>query len=98
MTSSNHLLRLLERPVITEKTTKLAELGQYVFEVNKTANKVELAKAFEIAFPGRQVQTVRVIQIPPYKKRSGRRMVETGAKRKAVFSITGEPLEFFGGA
>ena len=91
------LYNLLKRPVVTEKTTSLAELGQYVFEVDKDANKIQLTQAFELAFPGRKVKAVRVIRVPAHTKRYGKTMGQTQEKRKAVFSIEGEPIELFTG-
>jgi len=93
----SELLNLLKRPVVTEKTTSLAALNQYVFEVSKEANKIQLAQAFELAFPGRTVQAVRLIRVPARTKRYGKRIGQTQAKRKAVFSIQGEPIELFTG-
>jgi large subunit ribosomal protein L23 len=93
----SELYNLLKRPVVTEKTTTLATLNQYVFEVSKEANKIQLAQAFEMAFPGRKVQAVRLISVPARTKRYGKRIGQTQEKRKAVFSIQGEPIELFTG-
>jgi large subunit ribosomal protein L23 len=93
----SELYQVLKRPIVTEKTTNLAEFGQYVFEVDKNANKIQLAQAFELAFPGRTVQAVRLVTIPARTKRYGRRIGTTQSKRKAIFSITGEPIELFTG-
>lgn len=93
----SELYNLLKRPIVTEKTTNLAALNQYVFEVTKEANKIELAKAFELAFPGRKVTAVRLIKVPAHTKRYGKRIGQTQEKRKAVFSIEGEPIELFTG-
>lgn len=91
------LLRLLERPIITEKAAQLMAFNQYVFQVNRHANKVELTKAFELAFPGRKVTAVRKIHIPPGQRRVGRKVGQAGEQYKAIFTITGEPLEFLSG-
>lgn len=93
----SELYNLLKRPIVTEKTTSLAEAGQYVFEVVKDANKIQLAQAFEMAFPGRKVKAVRMIRIPAHSKRYGKTIGKTQEKRKAVFSIEGEPIELFTG-
>ena len=93
----SELYNLLKRPVVTEKTTSLAALNQYVFEVSKEANKIQLAQAFELAFPGRKVHAVRLIRVPARTKRYGKRIGKTQEKRKAVFSIQGEPIELFTG-
>jgi large subunit ribosomal protein L23 len=97
MSKQADLYSLLKRPVVTEKTTNMAELSQYVFEVEKTANKIQLAQAFELAFPGRKVQAVRLIKVPARTKRHGKRIGQTSEKRKAVFSIEGDPIELFAG-
>jgi len=89
------LYTLLKRPIVTEKTTHLAEMQQYVFEVDRTANKVELTKAFELAFPGRKVTAVRLIKVPSVTRKMGRKVGLTAEKRKAIFTIQGEPLELF---
>lgn len=94
----SELFNLLKRPIVTEKTTNLATLNQYVFEVTKNANKIQLAQAFEMAFPGRKVRAVRLITVPAHAKRYGKRIGHTQEKRKAVFSIEGEPIELFTGA
>lgn len=89
------LYTLLKRPVITEKATSLSVYNQYVFIVDKNANKLELTKAFELAFPGRKVKAVRLIKVPSYSRRVGKSTGRSQEQRKAVFSIDGEPLEFF---
>jgi large subunit ribosomal protein L23 len=91
------LLRLIKRPIVTEKTTRMAAFNQYVFEVVDGANKIELAKAFEAAFEGRKVTAVRLVRIPEKSRRLGRRQIKTAAKQKAIFTITGEPLELMAG-
>jgi large subunit ribosomal protein L23 len=40
-------MNVLKRPILTEKATDLGKLGKYVFEVERTANKIEVAKAIE---------------------------------------------------
>ena len=43
---------IIVRPVITEKTSRQMELGQYTFEVLPKANKIEIRKAVEEVFKG----------------------------------------------
>lgn len=97
MSSPEQLYRLLKRPIITEKTNQLSQYSQYVFEVDRRANKIELSKAFELAFPGRQVSRVRLITIPATTRRVGRHSGRTAPRRKAIFTITGDPIELFAG-
>ncbi|MBI4536272.1 MAG: 50S ribosomal protein L23, partial [Ignavibacteriae bacterium] len=41
---------ILKRPIVTEKMTALQDKGHYAFEVEKGANKIEIAKAVEKKF------------------------------------------------
>jgi large subunit ribosomal protein L23 len=91
------LLKLIIRPVVTEKAMQLVANQQYVFEVNTKANKIELAKAFKLLFPGREVRAVRLIPVPPKTKRMGRTVSLKKERRKAIFTITGDPLDMFPG-
>ena len=89
------LYEVLRRPVITEKSTLLGELQQYVFEVSRDSNKIEIKKAFELAFPGRKVMKVRTINGYSEKRRFGKRVGRTQAVKKAVITIQGDPIELF---
>lgn len=42
--------QVIKRPLITEKAMSLQEQGQYVFEVDTKANKIEIKKAIEEMF------------------------------------------------
>ena len=37
----------LKKPIVTEKATALNEKGQYAFEVERTANKIQIKKDIE---------------------------------------------------
>ena len=52
---------IIKRPIITEKTTKLAETGVYTFEVDKKANKIEIANAIEEIFKVKVVSASFVV-------------------------------------
>ena len=41
---------IIKRPIITEQSMAEAELKKYTFEVDKRANKIEIAKAIEEIF------------------------------------------------
>ncbi|RYU84382.1 50S ribosomal protein L23 [Hymenobacter persicinus] len=40
----------LKKPIVTEKATALNEKGQYAFEVERTANKVQIKKEIEALY------------------------------------------------
>ena len=95
---------IIIRPIITEKTTALAEnplLNQYTFEVNKKANKVEIKKAVEEQF-GVTVEAVNT-SIRPGKSKA--RVVKgrhtkgrTSSIKKAIITVAeGEFIDGFYG-
>jgi large subunit ribosomal protein L23 len=92
------LYRILKKPIITEKSTTLQENNQYVFEVVRDANKIQIRQAVELAFPGRKVAKVSTISKPSLTRRFGKRIGTRQATKKAVVTIVGEPIELFTGA
>ena len=48
--SKHHKYAILKRPLITEKSTLMQEDGRYVFEVAKTATKLEVKEAVQEVF------------------------------------------------
>jgi large subunit ribosomal protein L23 len=92
--SKEKLYDVIKKPLITEKSVSATESGKYTFEVRKDATKVEIAKAVELAFPGRKVKSVNTIYMPSHSKRMGYKFGRTDSSKKAVVTIEGEPLEF----
>ena len=93
-TNVEKLYDVIKRPLRTEKTWNVAtKLGQYTFEVNKTATKVEIAQAVELAFPGRKVKKVRTVYMPSHEKRMGYKFGRTDSSKKAIVTIEGDPIE-----
>ena len=84
--------------MITEKAALAVELNQYTFEVVRNATKIEIRKAVEELFPGRKVQKVRTIYMPSHEKRQGTKQGRTQSSKKAIVTLTGEPLEDLIGA
>lgn len=100
MSEKAALYEILKKPIITEKSTSISENMQYVFEVDKHSNKIEIRKAFELAFPGRKVLKVRTMTKPSETRRFGKRMGTTRVIKKAIITVdpSGEPIELFTGA
>ena len=92
--SKENLYDVIKKPLITEKSVAATENGQYTFEVRKDANKIEIAKAVELAFPGRKVKKVQTVYMPSHEKRLGYKFGRTNSSKKAIVTIEGEPLEF----
>lgn len=89
---------ILRRPVITEKNTELMERGQYTFEVARGANKPEIAKAVEAAFPNVKVKAVNTLIMPSKERRRGRIVGRVPSWKKAVVTLReGDRIELFEG-
>lgn|SRR5574344_133340 len=94
--NTEKLYDVIKKSLITEKSVAATEKGQYTFEVLKDATKIEIAKAVELAFPGRKVKKVRTVYMPSHDKRMGYKSGRTDSSKKAIVTIDGEPLEFIG--
>ena len=92
-TNKEKLFDIIKKPLITEKSMMATTLGQYTFEVNMKATKVEIAQAIEQAYPGRKVKKVRTVYMPSHAKRMGYKMGRTDSSKKAIVTIDGEPIE-----
>ncbi|MGA3175375.1 MAG: 50S ribosomal protein L23 [Syntrophorhabdales bacterium] len=90
---------LILRPIVTEKSSLLKDGGnQYVFEVARTANKIEIAKAVEQLFKVKVV-SVRVMNREGKKRRLGKFSGKRPDWRKAVVKINPkDKISFFEGA
>jgi large subunit ribosomal protein L23 len=91
--------RVILRPLITEKATRLKEAsGTVCFEVARDANKIQIAKAVTALF-GVKVADVRVANREGKWKRMGRFLGKRKAWKKAYVRLAdGEkPIEFFEG-
>ena len=92
-TNVEKLYDVIKRQLITEKSMMATTLGQYTFEVNMNATKVEIAQAVELAFPGRKVKKVRTVYMPSHEKRMGYKFGRTDSSKKAIVTIEGDPIE-----
>ena len=61
---------IIKRPVITEQSMEMTEMKRYTFEVAKSANKIEIAKAVEEIF-GVKVVKVNTLNMQGKEKRTG---------------------------
>ncbi len=93
-----HVYDVLKRPVVTEKTTSQGEHGQYTFQVDRRANKMQVKDAVETAF-NVSVLDVRIMNIPAKRGRYGRTVVvKKPAWKKAVVTLApGNTIQFFEG-
>jgi large subunit ribosomal protein L23 len=90
---------IILRPIISEQSMEHVDIAKYVFEVSKSANKIEIKKAVEEIF-GVKVEKVSTLIVHGKKKRQGRYPEGyTGDWKKAVVRLTPESktIEFFEG-
>ena len=90
--------KVLVRPIVTEKSTALQQMGQYAFEVAKDANKVEVRKAVKAVY-GVTPTAVRVITVlgKPVRSRAG--MARRASWRKAMVTLKkGDRIDLFANA
>ncbi|MEE8722462.1 MAG: 50S ribosomal protein L23 [Eggerthellaceae bacterium] len=86
---------IIIRPIITERSYDMIEMNKYTFEVAKSANKIEIAKAVEELFDVKVVK-VNTLHVKPKKKRV--RVVQgmTRTWKKAVVTLAeGDTIEVF---
>ncbi|MBC8445606.1 MAG: 50S ribosomal protein L23, partial [Chloroflexi bacterium] len=81
--------KIIIRPIDTEKTRyQASELGQYTFEVDRRANKIQVRQAIEAIYD-KNVVAVNVMNMPAKasKRRGRRRMVRRPQWKKAVVTV-----------
>jgi large subunit ribosomal protein L23 len=90
---------IIKRPIITEQSMEQTEGKRYTFEVAKSANKIEIAKAVEEIF-GVKVAKVNTLNMKGKEKRMGRYPAGRRASwKKAMVTLTDDSksIEFFEG-
>ncbi len=79
--------QVIVRPVVTEKSNDLtAQKNQYVFEVQSSANKIEIKHAVEMVF-GVRVSGVRTQVVRAEQRRVGRYYGRRPAWKKAIVTL-----------
>ena len=90
--------QVIVRPIVTEKSTDLQTYeNQYVFEVHKRSNKIEIRKAVEMLF-GVKVEKVRTMVVRGDVRRVGKFIGRKPAWKKAVVTVSsGDSIDLYGG-
>ena len=91
--------KIIRRPLITEKSTQQKEMNhQYIFEVHRDANKIEIQSAVERLFKVKVLQ-VRTCNVLGKIKRLGKRFGKRPDWKKATVTLKeGDRIDFFEGA
>jgi large subunit ribosomal protein L23 len=89
---------ILEKPLITEKSTMMQEQGNRVmFQVKRSANKLQIKEAVQNIF-NVTVLDVNTINVKPKTQRFGRHQGQTKAWKKAIVLLKeGDRIDFFDG-
>src|SRR5215470_16705643 len=92
-----HLYEVLKRPVITERSSLMAgELNQFVFEVDRNANKIQIKEAVETIFNVDVIKVATMIQ-PLKRGRRGRKYYQRSPEwKKAIVTVAkGQTIPLF---
>ncbi len=90
-----HLAGVIEAPLISEKSTFVAEKSNtVVFKVQKTATKKQVKGAVEIMF-NVEVESVQVLNVKGKEKKFGRSVGRRSDWKKAYVKLkSGHDIEF----
>ncbi len=81
------LHRIIKRYLVTEKSTfHKEETNKYTFQVDRSANKIEIKNAIQNLFKVKVID-IHVISVPGQKKRVGRIVGEISPWKKAVVTL-----------
>ncbi|MCI5753385.1 MAG: 50S ribosomal protein L23 [Clostridiales bacterium] len=95
----NNAYDIIIRPVISEQAMEDMDIKKYAFEVEKTANKIEIAKAIEEIFGVRVIKVTTTMMRPKLKRVGGQRAGYTKTWKKAVVKLSADSknIEIFEG-
>jgi large subunit ribosomal protein L23 len=93
------IMSVLRKPIVTEKSQKLNASAKYTFEVDRDANKIQIAAAIEKMY-GVSVEKVNTLtQIGKSKSRMTRTRMSQGKTstfKKAIVTLKeGEIIDFY---
>jgi large subunit ribosomal protein L23 len=99
--AGERLHRIILAPVVSEKSTRLAEKPvekQYVFKVLRDSRKPEIKRAVELMFDVK-VETVRTLNVKGKSKRFGRSEGVRSDWKKAYITLAeGQQIDLLTGA
>ena len=77
---------IIKGPIMTEKSSTLAQNNVITLSVDPKANKTQIKQAVEKIFDVK-VESVNTINVKPRKKRVGRYTGLTNRKKKAIVTL-----------
>lgn len=93
-------MAIIIKPIVTEKMTELGEkCNRYGFQVERTANKIQIKKAVEEMYNVTVVDVNTLIVAPKLKQRYTKSGVISGKSasyKKAIVTVAeGETIDFY---
>ena len=77
---------LIKKAVVTEKSSAAQTLDKYTFFIHPNANKIQVKQFFQKEH-NVKVLSVNIVQLPKKKRRRGRIVGFSHARKKAVITI-----------
>ncbi len=92
-----HLYDVIRRPVVTEKTSAMADdQRQYTFEVDLRANKIQIKEAVEVIFDVTVEKVATMIMPAKHGRRGTRTYQRKKTWKKAVVTLApGHEIDLF---
>lgn len=88
---------VIRRPLVTEKSAQMASQGQYAFEVERHANKIQVRDAIRSMY-GITPTSVNMLTQEGKKVRSGRTRGQRKGWKKAIVTLPkGKTIEVYEG-
>lgn len=88
--------QVLKRPIVlTEKAARAKNQKQVIFEVDRDANKVQIAHAIETLFEGVKVDSVNTLVQRGKFRRMGRGYAKMQNWKKAIITLKEGDIDFF---
>lgn len=93
-----HMYDILIRPIVTEKSVIGSESGQYTFEVDPRANKMQIKDAVETAFKVTVVDVHSMVMPAKVTRRGKREILRHNKWKKAIVTLkAGDRIQLFEG-
>jgi large subunit ribosomal protein L23 len=95
-----HPEKILRRPIVSEKSIRMAKENQYTFEVALRASRSQVKDAVEAAFDNVTVGQVDIVIAAPKKTmslRTRRLRIRRAAYKKAIVTLSKGTIPIFEG-
>jgi large subunit ribosomal protein L23 len=94
MKNEERLLKIIQKPHVSEKATVIEAIGQYIFKVHADANKIDIKKAIELLFKVK-VNAVQVSNVKGKNKKRGKISGYRQNWKKAYITLVkGQKIDF----